>query len=61
MTVRDLVKRLRAAGWEEVDHKGSHRQFRKAGVPHRVTVPGNDSHELPVGTEKAILKQAGLK
>jgi predicted RNA binding protein YcfA (HicA-like mRNA interferase family) len=61
MTVRELIRTLRQAGWEQVDQKGSHRQFKKAGVNHRVTVPGNDSHEIPKGTLAAILKQAGLR
>ena len=60
MTVRELVRKLKEAGWVQVGQKGSHRQFKKDGVSHRVTVPGTDSHELPKGTERAILKQAGL-
>jgi predicted RNA binding protein YcfA (HicA-like mRNA interferase family) len=41
--------------------RGSHRQFRhtlKAGV---VTVAGKPSLDLPTGTLKSILKQAGLR
>ncbi len=41
--------------------KGSHRQYKhllKRGV---VTVAGHPSLDLPPGTLKSILKQAGLK
>ena len=41
--------------------KGSHRQFHHSAKPGTVTVAGKLSLEVPPGTLKNILKQAGLK
>jgi predicted RNA binding protein YcfA (HicA-like mRNA interferase family) len=60
MKVRDVIRRLRNDGWVQVSQKGSHRQFRHATKPGKVTVPGNPSDDLPLGTYKSILRQAGL-
>jgi predicted RNA binding protein YcfA (HicA-like mRNA interferase family) len=44
-----------------VAQKGSHRQFRHPRKPGKVTVPGNLSDDIPIGTYKSILRQAGLE
>jgi predicted RNA binding protein YcfA (HicA-like mRNA interferase family) len=41
--------------------RGSHRQFKHASKPGRVTVPGKPSDDLAPGTLNSIQKQAGLK
>ena len=46
MRSRDVIKKLRAAGWYEVRVKGSHHQFRHSIWPGLVTVPHPDS-DLP--------------
>ena len=56
----DLIKQLERAGWIQVAVRGSHHQFKHSDVPGRVTVP-HPKKDLPIGTVKAILKQAGLK
>jgi predicted RNA binding protein YcfA (HicA-like mRNA interferase family) len=59
--VRELIRILEEDGWRLVRTTGSHRQFKhfaKAGV---VTVAGRLGHDVPFGTMKSILKQAGLK
>lgn len=56
----DLIKQLERAGWTQVAVRGSHHQFKHADIPGRVTVP-HPKKDLPIGTVKAILKQAGLK
>jgi predicted RNA binding protein YcfA (HicA-like mRNA interferase family) len=61
MNVREVIRRLTDDGWVQVSQKGSHRQFRHATKPGRVTVPGKPSEDLPVGTYKSILRQAGLE
>ena len=61
MKVRDVIKRLQADGWRLDRTKGSHRQFvhpRKAAV---VTVAGHANDDVPPGTLRSILRQAGLK
>lgn len=61
MKVRDILRRLAEDGWILISQKGSHRQFRHAIKPGRVTVPGKPSGDLPIGTLRSILRQAGLK
>jgi predicted RNA binding protein YcfA (HicA-like mRNA interferase family) len=61
MKVREVVKMLRDAGWQEIRSRGSHRHFRHPDWPILVTVPGNDGKELAPGTLNDILKKAGLK
>lgn len=58
--VRDVIRRLKDDGWVQITQKGSHRQFRHPTKPGRVTVPGKPSDDLPLGTYKSILRQAGL-
>jgi predicted RNA binding protein YcfA (HicA-like mRNA interferase family) len=48
-------------GWRQVRTTGSHRQFKHAEKSGLVTVAGKPSLDVPPGTLKSILKQAGLK
>jgi len=59
--VRDVIRLLTNDGWVQVSQKGSHRQFKHPIKPGKVTVPGKMSDDLPVGTHKSILRQAGLE
>ena len=61
MKVRDLLKKLAEEGWILKNTEGSHRQFVHPTKPGKVTVNGHPSDEVPQGTLKSILKQAGLK
>ena len=61
MKVSEVLDLLRRDGWYLVATRGSHRQFKHAVKPGRVTVAGKSSHDLPPGTLNSILKQAGLK
>ena len=54
-----MIKRLKQEGFEEVSQKGSHLKMRNEKTGKQVIVPMH-SKDLPTGTEKAILKQAGL-
>lgn len=56
-TVREVIGRLEAEGWELVRTKGDHRQYGKEGK--RVTVAGKMSQHLDRGTYQAIRKSAG--
>lgn len=58
--VKEIIALIENAGWYMVRHKGSHRHFRHPTRPGTVTVPGKLSDDLPPGTAKSILKQAGL-
>ncbi len=54
---RKLIGELRRAGFELVSIAGSHHKFRKGLVTVIVPHPKKD---LPLGTVRAIYKQAGL-
>lgn len=50
---------LEKDGWLLVATKGSHHQFKHPSKAGRVTVP-HPKKEIPAGTLKSILKQAGI-
>ena len=56
-----MLSLLEADGWYLVTTAGSHRQYKHPTKPGRVTVAGNLGKDLPVGTERSILKQAQLE
>jgi predicted RNA binding protein YcfA (HicA-like mRNA interferase family) len=49
-----------AEGWVLARTRGSHRQYVHPTKPGVVTIAGKPSADLPPGTERSILKQAGL-
>jgi predicted RNA binding protein YcfA (HicA-like mRNA interferase family) len=61
MKVREAIRLLEADGWFQVATKGSHRQYKHARKPGRVTVAGKLSDDMAPGTLNSILKQADLK
>jgi predicted RNA binding protein YcfA (HicA-like mRNA interferase family) len=60
MNSKDLIRMLRDDGWIKVRVVGSHHQFKDPAKKGLVTVP-HPKKNLPMGTVKSILKQAGLK
>ncbi len=60
MSSRELIRLLNRDGWVEVAQKGSHKQFKHATKPGRVTVP-HPVKDVKPGTLASILRQAGLK
>lgn len=56
----ELIKMIEADGWYEVRVKGSHYHFKHLTKEGLVTVP-HPKKDLPIGTVKSILKQAGLE
>jgi predicted RNA binding protein YcfA (HicA-like mRNA interferase family) len=61
MKVRDAIALIERDGWRLVATRGSHRQYKHANKPGRVTIAGKPSEDLAPGTFNSILKQAGLK
>ena len=57
---REVMHALLRAGFVEVASKGSHRQFRRPQGGGRVTVPVHEGRDVPPGTLRSILRQAGL-
>lgn len=60
MKVRERIQLLEKDGWRQVRQRGSHRQFHptKSGT---VTVSGELGVDIPPGTLRSALKQAGLE
>ena len=53
---RDIVRRLKAEGFELVSVKGSHHKFRKGEI---VVVVPHPKKDLPIGTARSIARQVG--
>ncbi|MCH7689241.1 MAG: type II toxin-antitoxin system HicA family toxin [Planctomycetes bacterium] len=60
MNVREILQFLKDDGWHVERTKGSHRQLKHPTKKGTVTVAGKPSVDIPPGTLKSILKQAGL-
>ena len=60
MKPREMIKLLQDNGFIEVSQNGSHKKMFREKTITTIIVPIH-SKELKKGTEKAILKQAGLK
>ena len=61
MKVRDVIRLIEGDGWVLVATRGSHRQYKHAAKPGRVTIAGKPSDDMAPGTLNSVLKQAGLK
>jgi len=59
MNSADLIMQIKADGWCHFQTVGSHQQFRHPTKPGKVTVP-HPKKDLPIGTVRSALKQAGL-
>ena len=57
---RELIKMIEADGWILDSVTGSHHHFRHSIKKGKVTIP-HPKKDLPPGTSRSILKQAGLK
>jgi predicted RNA binding protein YcfA (HicA-like mRNA interferase family) len=57
---REIKRRLEKAGFAEISQKGSHVKFARRDGERWVTVIVPNKSEVPVGTLRSILNQAGL-
>jgi len=60
MRSREVLKRLKRAGWQEVRQSGSQKHLRHPDRPGTVTVP-HPKADLPIGTLKSIERQSGIE
>jgi predicted RNA binding protein YcfA (HicA-like mRNA interferase family) len=58
---RDLIKRIEQDGWRYLRTTGSHAQYKHETKPGLVTVVAKPGKDVPIGTLKSILRQAGLE
>jgi len=62
MKVRDIMKRIEKDGWTMIPRTGtSHRQYKHAVKPGRLTLAGHRNDDVDPGTLKSIPRQAGLR
>ena len=59
MSSREVIARLKIAGWFEVAQVGSHKQFKHLTRKGRVTVP-HPERDIPLGTLASIERQSGV-
>jgi predicted RNA binding protein YcfA (HicA-like mRNA interferase family) len=59
MQSRELIRLLKADGWQLARVRGSHHQYRHPIKPGTVTVP-HPKKDLGIGLVIAIRKQAGI-
>lgn len=57
---REIIKMLKDDGWYEVNCEGSHHQYKHPNKKGRVTIT-HPVKDIPQGTVKSILRQAGLE
>ena len=57
---REVVRKLKAAGFDEVGQHGSHVKFAKQTVSGRRTAVVPVHREVATGTLRSILRQTGL-
>lgn len=57
---REIIQRLKAEGWYEVEGRGDHMNFKHPTRPGKVTVP-TKRKDLNKKTANSIFKQAGWK
>ena len=60
MNSRDLIRLIKADGWQLVRVTGSHHHFKHPTKPGIVTVP-HPKRDLPEGTARSALRQAQIK
>lgn len=58
MNSREIISRLKREGWELVNVRGSHHQYKHPQNTNKITVP-QPKKDLPKGTLKNTYKQAG--
>jgi predicted RNA binding protein YcfA (HicA-like mRNA interferase family) len=61
MKVREVIRLIEDDGWLHIATRVSHRQFKHPTKPGRVTIAGKPSDDLARGTERSIMRQAGLE
>jgi predicted RNA binding protein YcfA (HicA-like mRNA interferase family) len=61
MEFRDVVRLIERDGWALHRQTGSHRQYRHPAKAGTVAIAGKPGDDVPIGTLKSILRQAGVE
>ena len=60
VNAKAMAKALDENGWLFVSQSGSHMKFRNPTSGKMVIVPNHGTHDLTPGTQKRIMRDAGL-
>lgn len=60
MTPRDVVRKLKKAGFVEWRQSGSHLSLFRESDDKVLTIPVHLKKDLPVGTLRAVIRESGL-
>ena len=60
VNAKAMAKALDESGWLFVSQSGSHMKFRNLVSGQMVIVPNHGLHDLTPGTQKRIMRDAGL-
>lgn len=60
LTARQMVALLNVRGWSLVRQKGSHMMFRRLEGGKMVVVPNHPGRTLTPGTQRRIMRDAGI-
>ena len=58
---KDMCKSLERHGWELARIRGSHHIYAQPGNPVIVSVPVHGNRTLKAGTQRGIMRNAGLE
>lgn len=61
LTAKQVIKQLKSEGFVEISQTGSHLKLFNRETRRTAIVPIHSSKVIPLGTLKAIEKQAGIK
>lgn len=61
MNAKQVIAKLKAAGWSMARIEGSHHIFSKPGAARSVPVPVHGNKDLKDGLLSAIQRQTGVK
>ena len=61
MKIRDVIRLIEDDGWFLAATRGSHRQYKHATKPGRVTIAGHPGDDISLGALNSIRKQAKLE
>ena len=61
LTAKQIIKQLKKAGFREINQTGSHLKLFNTETRRTAIVPIHSSKIIPIGTLKAIEKQADIK
>lgn len=62
LDAKEMIALLESKGWYVVRQRGSHKILRNIYDPTKYTiVPFHKARTLPAGTQRAIMRDAGIK